>query len=534
MFLESGFVVETGSGVLEFGRGAIAGAVVVGAAFLAGLSALRGGAAAVSALVVLLGAGALTAMSLGIIPALAPTLMDIFTSVFAAAVLVFLAATIRTARVNPVLGGVMFVSALGLVGLAIASAAMQGELAALLRFGLMGVAGFGAILALVEAGRGDRAAALILPGVAAAGVALLFPAFLVEASGFALAPQATFMAGVIAASLTALAEARTAAPTSIAAAAIADVAGPSHPSGAAFEAKLDAAKTEAKPEVTATSRADALRVSENQLAEVLDYAGLAVWDWTPGRSHHTESFAAIIGANAGEIISPQALTAMVSRRDRARYESGVLGGGDGPFDQTLHLQNGVDVRLRGARAVDRDGRIERLIAFVETTKSSPSRSAESGREQKLLEHKKSEVVALRSTEVSAAQPDAALTRAAASLGETAAAVGSSARHSASSDVLTESQANATSVPAGDAGDTSARKTENAASGTEPFSKPAALLETKGVNETADAGADEPAVLEKADKVLETVGAPATGARNLRDERPSSRLFRQRPFGRGLR
>lgn len=557
MFLEPVLAAETvrdGVGAFEFARGAIAGAVIVGAAFLAGLSALRGGAAALSALVVLLGAAAFTAMSLGMAPALAPPLMDIFASVFAAAVLVFLAATIRTARVNPVLGGAMFVSALGLVGTSVASAAMQGELATALRFGLMGVAGFAAILAVFEAVRGDRAAALILPGVAAAAVAFLFPSLLIEATGFALAPQATFMAGVIAASLTALGEARGpgAAVLSIEDA-VRDAGRSVAPATPAFEARENAAMAAVADPAAETSvmeppasapPAVARCVSENQLAEVLDYAGLAVWDWSPSRSHQSESFAGMIGATAGEVISPQSLGAFVARRDRARFESSVLGGGDGPFDQTLHFQNGAEIRLRGARAVDRSGRIDRFIAFCEPSRTAMAGHGDQKREQKLLEHRKPDQrAAVKESEAAhSAQPDAALTRAAVSLSQTAAAVGTAPRHASSPEVGTDSQALA--VDAAEGSETKTLSSDPAPTlEAEKFSKPAALLEAQGAPEDSAGGAAalprsdierDLGASENAAKVPETVGAPALAARGLRDDRPSSRLFRQRPFGRGMR
>lgn len=341
---------------LELGKGAIIGAMVVGAAFLAGIAVLRRSAAAFCGLLLVAAAGALQAVWLGVIPEPSPTIILLLQGFFAAATLLFLSATIGLANRSQLLGGVLFAGALCLAGVGIINAVLGGEAAGLLRAGLV-VVGVAAItLSGIAGARGDLAARLILPGAALVATAPLLFGFAGSAGLTALAPQAVFAIGVLLASLVALGD-----------------FGASHASatlprdGAALP--FDGGTT--GHHLTARQKAEALRVSENQLAQVLDYSGIAVWDWSRSGNHQSASFASLMGADNDGAFTPEAFRAFVHPDDLARFDEKVCGSsdGDGGFDEKLKLLSGARVRLRGARAVGPDGSLERIVVFLDETAS---------------------------------------------------------------------------------------------------------------------------------------------------------------------
>ncbi|GAB4527196.1 MAG: hypothetical protein Kow00133_16090 [Amphiplicatus sp.] len=357
------------------GQGAIAGAFVVGAAFLAGYAVFRRSAAAACALAMVIFAAALEFAWLGLLPASSPSAMVLLQGFFGAAAIIFLSTTVRAARDNALLGGLMFAGALVLVGLGIINLVGRGDASGLMRIGLAGVGVFSVALALSQALR-DPGARLVLPGAIVALGAAALAAFGPGAN--TLAPHALFAFGVLAASIVALTDgaAGARARNAVAEAGL-----------RAFEAadgeddwRQEADATSGESQTRGQPREEDLMLSQTRLAQVLDYAGVAVWDWMPGRTHHSPEFAAILGAKGGEALDvgdPEAIAGFLHPDDAALYRSAVIDSkkGDGAFDVTLRLKNGRRARFRGARAVEPTGEIERLVAFIEEIPEPPAGDA---------------------------------------------------------------------------------------------------------------------------------------------------------------
>lgn len=337
-------------GALAFGKGAIVGALLVGAAYLAGIAVLKRSAAAFCGFLFLGAASALQSVWLGVVPAPAPTILMLLVGVFAAASLIFVSATIGIVARNQILGGLLFAGALSLVGIGVINAILGGEASGLLRLSLAAVGATAIALSAVSAVRGDAAARFVLPGAALAASAPL----LIGLAGGGLAaiiPQAVFAIGVLLASIVAISQFPAAAPVA-----------PAPDQRAAFSADDGVERYRAEQ-----ARADALKVSENQLAQVLDYAGVAVWDWSRSGSHQTSSFSALMGAEGEGAFTPESFRAFVRDAETARLDQKIFGAeeGDGGFDETFTLRSGVSVRMRGARAVDSSGALERIVVFLE-------------------------------------------------------------------------------------------------------------------------------------------------------------------------
>lgn len=358
------------------GEGAIAGAFVVGAAFLAGYAVFRRSAAAACALAMVIFAAALEFAWLGLLPAAPMAVMVLLQGLFAAGAILFLSATVRAARDNALLGGLMFVGALVLVGLGIINLVGRGDASGLMRIGLAGVGVFSVVLALSQALR-DPGARLILPGALIALGAAALAAF--GPGAHTLAPHALFAFGVLAASIVALTDgaggerARDAIVETGLRAFDATDGADDRREGA--DATFSEGQTREQP------REEDLMLSQTRLAQVLDYAGVAVWDWMPGRTHHSPEFAAILGVNGDsglDLSDPDAIASFLHPDDAALYRRAVTDSkeGDGAFDMTLRLKDGRRARFRGARAVEPTGEIERLVVFAEQVKEQPSQAGE--------------------------------------------------------------------------------------------------------------------------------------------------------------
>ncbi|HBS34540.1 MAG TPA: hypothetical protein DEA50_05605 [Parvularcula sp.] len=335
-------------------RGAIIGAMLVIAAFLAGVAVLRSSAAAFSGFVMVASAGILLVFWLGLAGEPGPALSPLLQGIFAAAVLIFLTATVPLASRSRLLGGALFAGALAIVGIAVLNLVLVGEATHLQRMGLYGAGLATLIITGVDAFRGDNGARLILPGAVLAAAAPLMFGLGGTASPFALAPQAIFAAGVLTAGLVALI----------------------HPAGARSHASFagDAVthRYEGGDRQHGRRHADpsprqAATVSENQLAQVLDYSGVAVWDWSRSANHQTASFGEVMGADCDGLFTPEAIREFIHPSERDRFEQRVFGPseGDGGFDEVMKLVGGQSVRMRGARAVSKDGSLERIVVFLE-------------------------------------------------------------------------------------------------------------------------------------------------------------------------
>ena len=343
----------------ELGRGAIAGAFIVGVAFLAGYAAIRRSGLAVCALLMVLAAGALEFSWLGLFAA-PPAKVSVFVlGLFAAAVVIFLSASINRTRQSALLSGVMFTLALLLAGLGLINFVDRINVAPMMGWVAMGVAGLGAAVVLLRAFTGDQGARLILPGLALAAAAPFVGQLgFVSGESFALLPHALFSLGILGASFVALTDGGGRGRLAH--------ASPELRSVHAFDAGdgADAASSGAG-NARRTERAEI--VLDSQLARVLDYSGVAVWDWSPRLIDQTETLPELLGADSDAPFTPDALRNFIHKEDIARFESEVITPIDGPFDVALKLYDGRKVRMRGARAADEEnGTIERLVVFLET------------------------------------------------------------------------------------------------------------------------------------------------------------------------
>ena len=347
-------VLGTEAGILtssELVRGAIGGAFVIGVAFLAGFAVFRRSSAGLCALLMVLTAAALEFSWLGLFTLPSPKIMVLLQGAFAASVLIYISATIRAAKYNPLLGGFIFAGALTMIGIGVINFLGRVEAEAIMLRGLLGVGIFAAILTIIQSFRGDQGARLLLPGVFIV-FAAPFTGHLFGPEATSLTPHALFTFGVLTASLVALMEG---GAGQVMMADMADV----QPSMAYAAPKTPEEK---------------MLVSENQLAQVLDYSGVAVWDWSDAEAHQTESFGELLDTKQVARLAPDQLRDLVHQKDQAKFEADVFGldKGDGSFDVAIRLHNDDMIRMRGARAIDEYGNLERLVVFAEkATDSGP-------------------------------------------------------------------------------------------------------------------------------------------------------------------
>ncbi|WP_425409128.1 EAL domain-containing protein [Hyphococcus sp.] len=338
----------------ELMRGAVAGAFFVAMAFLAGYAAIRRSGLAVCALLMVAGAAALEFSWLGFFSAMPAEGLVMMQALFAAGAIVFLSAAIGAARYNALLGGVMFTAALVLGGMGVINFFDRVDLAPLMRTALIGVGGFAVILSALQAFRGDSGARLILPGVALAAAAPVIAMIGGESSAMAFASHGLFTLGVLSASIVALTEG---GATPLRGVAPAD--------GFAFNDKQKADGHSRHKEYRA-SRERTEIVLDSQIARVLDYSGVGIWDWSEQSIDQTHSLASLLGADSDAPFTPDAFRNFIHEDDVSRFDNDVMSSEDGPFDVHLKLFDGRVIRMRGARAADNNtGEIERLVAFVE-------------------------------------------------------------------------------------------------------------------------------------------------------------------------
>ncbi len=337
-------------------RGAILGAIVMAAAFFTGLAVFRRGSTAVCALLMVVSAGALQLDGLKFISIPSHDVVVLLQGAFGATAIVFLSAVIRMARNNALLGGLMFAAALTLVGLGVINLVARGDASGLMRYALIGVGLSAVVLAILQSPR-DHSARLILPGAALALVAPVLVYFFGASQAFTLASHSLFTIGILTASLVVLNDGAVARSQDLGL----------HACGA------DAFPSAAHDPHDSPDHDEKLRVSENQLAQVLDYTGVAVWDWCPHGAHQTDGLSQLMGADSGALFTPEAMRAFIHKDDLEKFERRVLttDEGDGAFDVVVKLHDGRHIRLRGARAVDAGKSIERIVAFAETVTESP-------------------------------------------------------------------------------------------------------------------------------------------------------------------
>lgn len=336
----------------ELMRGAVAGAFIVAMAFLAGYAAIRRSGLAVCALLMVAGAAALELSWLGFLTALPPEGVVMLQALFAAGAIVFLSAAIGAARYNALLGGVMFTAALVLGGMGVINFFDRVDLAPLMRTALIGVGVFAVILSALQALRGDSGARLVLPGVALAAAAPILALVGGESPAIIFASHGLFTLGVLSASIVALTEG---GPASFGGVTPMESFG-FQDAGAAHGHRREHNASYERTQI----------VLDSQIARVLDYSGVAIWDWSRNAIDQTESLASLLGADSNAPFTPEALRNFIHDDDAQRFDAEVLTPVDGPFDVSLKLFDGRIVRMRGARAANEDsGEIERLVAFIE-------------------------------------------------------------------------------------------------------------------------------------------------------------------------
>ncbi len=338
----------------ELMRGAVAGSFIVAMAFLAGYAAIRRSGLAVCALLMVAAAASLELSWLGFMSSLPAEAGVMMQALFAAAAIVFLSASVGAARYNPLLGGVMFTVALVIGGMGVINFFDRIDLAPMMRWALMGVGGLAVGLSLTQALRGDSGARLILPGVIMAASAPLLGVFAAEGSALAaFASHGLFTLGILAASIVALTETGAS-----------QMAGPSQPMDFGIRTSHDAPSRQRE---VRSQRERAEIVLDSQIARVLDYSGVGIWDWSPDAVDQTQSLPSLLGADSDAPFTPDALRNFIHPDDAARFDSELLSPVDGPFDVSLKLYDGRTMRVRGARAADeQSGAIERIVAFVES------------------------------------------------------------------------------------------------------------------------------------------------------------------------
>ncbi len=335
-------------GELDIGRGAIAGALIVGAAFLAAQAVLKRSATAATGFFMLAAAAALQFARIGVIPEVSAGALRMLECVFGATALIFVSVAIRPVRHNALLGGLIFAGALTLVGIGVFNILGRADMSELVRMGTIGVGIATAGIALLNVGR-DASARIVLPG---AIIALSAPAVdMLGGGGFSLAPSAVFVVGVLLASFVAL------------------IDGP-EPRFRDLGLHAEGVHKPAAPTVSHAAPAlaeDPMHVSETQLAQVLDYSGVAVWDWNGDGGRQTNSLAVMLGAEMRGPLTPATLRSLVHRDDQTRLDARVFdtAQGDGAFDVVVRTHDNKFLRMRGARAVASSGEIERLVAFFE-------------------------------------------------------------------------------------------------------------------------------------------------------------------------
>jgi len=365
-------MIDFAAGGVELGRGVIAGAFVAAIAYLAGYAAIRRSPIAAAALFLVVAAAALELGRLGFFNTMPAKVGVLLQGIFAASVIVFLSSTIRAARRNALLGGAMFTGALVLGGMGVINLMDRVDLAPLMQWGVIGVGVFGVGLAAVQAVRGDNAARLILPGALIAMSAPLFGALAgVESAAFALAPHGLFTLGVLAASLVALTENFRLQDSG----AMAPVG--QSPTGQSPVGQSSSYFEVADPVADTSANERRRVVIDSQIARVLDYSGVAIWDWSEDAIDQTPSLPSILGADRSAPFTPDAMRKFIHKDDTARFEQEVLKG-EGAFDVALKLFDGRKIRMRGAKAMDDTaGALERVVAFVEA--ASPHAPADTVR-----------------------------------------------------------------------------------------------------------------------------------------------------------
>ena len=373
--MEFAFLGASGvNGVMEFhgsglAPGAIGGAFIIAIAFLAGFAVMKRSGIAVCALLLVLTAGLLEANWLGFLPNVSDNVRTLSLALFGATALIFLSASIRAAKYNAVIGGVVFTFALVIFGMGLINFLDRIELSRTMNMALIGVGGFAVLLSAMQAFKGDVGARMILPGALLAIAApfvgnLSFAEATVGASSF-LAPG-LFAIGILGASIVALADgiAEKHVPVNLANGTLDfDAQNKTQLADAPARAQTDHIQTIDDAQYT-DEKTDL--VIDSQLGHVLDYSGISIWDWSATDIDQSESLASLLGADSNALFTPDAFKQFIAEKDLKRFTDTVLSPREGKFDIAVNLFNNKRIRLRGAKAANESNAIlERVVAFIE-------------------------------------------------------------------------------------------------------------------------------------------------------------------------
>ncbi len=364
----------------------------------------------------------LEAMSFGRLDMVGPSLMPLLQAGFVTAVLIFLTMSVRAARMNPVLGGILLLAMVGAVGLGAAGFLGYLDAEAPMRLAIAGTAFFATIVTLHQGFGSDRQAMFAAPGVMLASASIL--AIIIGGNmGItnwigAMTPHIMLSGGVLLAGLMAVISGQSPAP--VAAGSAASAGGMRQEPAMAFseepaeippslvaersghvdlkpapqtETRLEPAmKTESpvaepvadRPPVQGESPISALWGKRRDSSRPAVTAGAAAgglaavaamsgaktgWSWSSDdRIAADDNTLSILGVSNKEQLTPEGIRGLIDHEDLVTYDDEILGGSDpvtGNFDIRVKLLSGDGVRLFGDRKVDQDGFLANINADVE-------------------------------------------------------------------------------------------------------------------------------------------------------------------------
>ncbi|MBI1393811.1 MAG: hypothetical protein GC152_13820 [Alphaproteobacteria bacterium] len=297
------------------------------------------------------------AVSLGYTPAPPFAAMTLLKASVGAAVLVFASTALPTVKRNIGLSALSAGVALIILGIGVLNIVFAGRMAALVDVGILASLGGALTLSAYALSKQDASGAVVAPAVIVGALGLAATG---GGGAFAHAGALASIGALAAGSIGMLAR-------------------------DAISGSTLAQRTLSADQHLATLAAETAQISprdrsrivqeaeeaEGQLAQALDYVGIAVWDWSAKRCIQTASFTQLMGAEGDGQFTPDAMRNFVKHEDRDDFDRQVfgVGGQDGSFDWSGELVNGVKVRMRGARAVGVSGELERVVLFLEANPS---------------------------------------------------------------------------------------------------------------------------------------------------------------------
>lgn len=111
------------------------------------------------------------------------------------------------------------------------------------------------------------------------------------------------------------------------------------------------------------------------LAAVLDYSGFAVWDWRKEEGAlATDAARRLIAPGVDGPRGADALRSALETDSLAEFDAVTRSADDGAFDLVLHTRAGKALRMRGARAADESGEVDRVLAIFDELETPVARA----------------------------------------------------------------------------------------------------------------------------------------------------------------